>query len=51
MGWSGKALEARIDRLLPENRFEFVIASSEYMIRKLNPLHDWRELMEIMEEI
>jgi putative hydrolase of the HAD superfamily len=38
MGWSGKALQTRIDRLLPENRFEFVIASSEYMVRKPNPL-------------
>ena len=32
--WSGRALTERIDRLLPENRFEFVIASSEYMLRK-----------------
>jgi putative hydrolase of the HAD superfamily len=38
MGWSGKALKVRIDRLLPDNRFEFVIASSEYMVRKPNPL-------------
>jgi putative hydrolase of the HAD superfamily len=38
LGWSGKALKARIDRLLPENRFEFLIASSEYMVRKPNPL-------------
>lgn len=32
--WSGKALTERINRLLPENQFEFVIASSEYMLRK-----------------
>lgn len=38
IGWSGKALRERIDRLLPENEFEFVIASSEYAIRKPNPL-------------
>jgi putative hydrolase of the HAD superfamily len=38
IGWSGKALQTRIDRLLPDNRFEFVIASSEYMVRKPNPL-------------
>jgi putative hydrolase of the HAD superfamily len=38
IGWSGKALQTRIGRLLPDNRFEFVIASSEYMIRKPNPL-------------
>jgi putative hydrolase of the HAD superfamily len=38
MGWSGKALQQRINRLIPENHFEFVLASSEYMIRKPNPL-------------
>jgi putative hydrolase of the HAD superfamily len=38
MGFSGNALQARINRLLPENEFEFVIASSEYMVRKPNPL-------------
>jgi putative hydrolase of the HAD superfamily len=38
MGFSGKALQTRINRLLPENNFEFVIASSEYMVRKPNPL-------------
>ena len=32
--WSGEALKDRIDRLLPNNRFEFVIASSDYMFRK-----------------
>lgn len=34
IGWSGEALKERIDRLLPNNRFEFVIASSDYMFRK-----------------
>ena len=36
IGWSGKALTDRLNRLLPENRFEFIIASSEYTIRKPN---------------
>lgn len=34
IGWSGGALRRRLDRLLPRNEFEFVIASSEYGIRK-----------------
>lgn len=38
IGWSGKALTNRINRLLPDNRFEFVIASSEYVIRKPNKM-------------
>lgn len=38
IGWSGNALTERINRLLPENQFEFVIASSEYGIRKPNPM-------------
>jgi putative hydrolase of the HAD superfamily len=33
-GWSGEALKNRIDRLLPRNRFEFVLSSADYMIRK-----------------
>ena len=32
--FSGAALTDRINRLLPRNRFEFVIASSEYVFRK-----------------
>ncbi len=32
--WSGKALTNRLNRLLPHNRFEFVMASSEYILRK-----------------
>lgn len=35
---SGAALTERINRLLPQNRFEFIIASSEYMFRKPNPM-------------
>ena len=34
IGWSGQALTKRINRLLPRNRFEFIMASSEYVIRK-----------------
>ena len=38
IGWSGAALTRRLDRLLPENAFAFVLASSEYAVRKPNPL-------------
>ncbi|MDR0292735.1 MAG: HAD family hydrolase [Oscillospiraceae bacterium] len=38
IGFSGAALTERINRLLPHNRFEFIIASSEYMFRKPNPM-------------
>jgi putative hydrolase of the HAD superfamily len=38
IGWSGDALKERINRLLPSNNFEFIIASSDYMIRKPNPM-------------
>jgi putative hydrolase of the HAD superfamily len=38
LGWSGNALTERINRLLPNNQFEFIIASSEYGIRKPNPM-------------
>ena len=34
LGWSGEALKRRIDALLPNNRFEFVITSSDYGVRK-----------------
>jgi putative hydrolase of the HAD superfamily len=34
IGFSGKALSERIGRLLPDNKFEFIIASSEYGFRK-----------------
>ena len=32
--WSGEALKIRFDRLLPNNKFEFVMTSSDYMFRK-----------------
>lgn len=38
IGWSQEALTRRLDRLLPRNRFEFVIASSSYGVRKPNRL-------------
>lgn len=34
IGWSGDALRERLNRLLPNNQFEFVIASSDYLFRK-----------------
>ena len=34
IAFSGDALRRRLDRLLPNNRFEFVITSSEYMFIK-----------------
>ncbi len=34
----GDALAERINRLLPNNKFEFVLASSEYVFRKPHPL-------------
>ena len=34
IGFSGEALKNRLNRLLPQNCFEFVIASSEYVFRK-----------------
>lgn len=38
IGFSGAALTDRMNRLLPQNKFEFIIASSEYMLRKPNPM-------------
>ncbi len=38
IGWSGKALSDRLNRLFPDNRFEFIMASSEYGIRKPDKL-------------
>lgn len=32
--WSGEALRRRFNRLLPNNRFEFVMTSSDYFFRK-----------------
>lgn len=34
IGFSGAALTDRINRLLPDNKFEFIIASSDYVFRK-----------------
>lgn len=34
ISFSGKALEERIHTLLPENEFEFIMATSEYVFRK-----------------
>lgn len=36
--WSGEALSERLSRLLPRNRFEFVMTSSDYIVRKPNRL-------------
>ena len=38
IGWSGKALTDRMNRLFPDNHFEFIIASSEYGLRKPDKL-------------
>ncbi|MEY8310685.1 HAD family hydrolase [Oscillospiraceae bacterium 42-9] len=38
IGWSGQALEHRLKDLFPSHRFAFVLASSEYGIRKPDPL-------------
>ncbi len=38
LNWSGTALAERINRLLPNNKFEFVLASSEYLFKKPHPL-------------
>lgn len=34
LNWSGEALINRLNRLLPNNKFEFVLASSEYVFPK-----------------
>lgn len=34
--WSGDALTERLDRLLPNNQFDFVMTSSDYFMRKPN---------------
>lgn len=38
LGFTGEALSSRLRRLLPEHAFEFVIASSDYGVRKPDPL-------------
>ena len=37
LSFSGAALRARLDRLLPGHRFEFILATSEYVFRKPSP--------------
>ncbi len=34
IGWTGAALKRRINTLVPKNHFEFIIASSDYGLRK-----------------
>jgi putative hydrolase of the HAD superfamily len=34
ISFSGKALEERINTMIPENNFEFILATSEYVFRK-----------------
>lgn len=36
LGFCGKALKDRIDGMVPGHRFEFILASSEYLFRKPN---------------
>lgn len=36
--WSGEALKIRLDRLVPNNKFEFVMTSSDYLFRKPSKL-------------
>ena len=38
MGFSSRTLKRRIDRLIPGNRLEFIMTSSEYFFRKPNPM-------------
>lgn len=38
IGWSGQALARRLEGLFPGHRFAFVLASSEYGVRKPDPL-------------
>lgn len=38
ISFSSAALKRRIDQLLPDNRFEFIIASADYMLRKPNAM-------------
>ena len=38
ISYSGNTLKNKINKFLPNNNFEFIIASSEYVFRKPNPL-------------
>lgn len=37
MGFSGRCLTRRLDRLFPDHRFAFVISSADYVVRKPDP--------------
>lgn len=37
ISYAGKVVEERINSVIPENDFEFILATSEYMYRKPNP--------------
>lgn len=37
MGFSGSALRARLEKLFPEHRFDFVLSSADYVLRKPDP--------------
>ena len=37
MGFSGRALQRRLGNLFPEHRFDFVLSSADYILRKPNP--------------
>lgn len=38
IGWTGNALKNKLDEVLPDNNFEFIIASSDYGFRKPNEM-------------
>lgn len=38
LSWSSESLAKRLNRLLPNNKFEFVMTSSDYFIRKPNSI-------------
>mgnify|MGYP000854048907 CR=1 FL=1 len=38
IAFSGNSVKKRIDSLIPNNKFEFVITSSEYILRKPSPM-------------
>lgn len=48
ISYCGDALRERIESLLPDHKFEFIIASSEYMFRKPSP-HIYKLALEMAE--
>ena len=48
ISYCGDALRERINSLLPDHKFEFIIASSEYMFRKPSP-HIYKLALEMAE--